>query len=85
MTFEAFSDVSDQRAQALKVLEEASELREAASGLVKGEGSRERMLDEWADVMQAMANFEASFGITDAERGDARIRCYRRNRERGRC
>ena len=84
MTFETFRDTSDQRVQALKILEEASELREAASSLTKGEGSRERMLDEWADVMQALANFEASYGITDAERGDARIRCYKRNRDRGR-
>ncbi len=77
------------KAQALKPLEEASEVREAWSLLdgmlsigLDGEHEREMLLDEIADCIQACANLAAALGATDMTAHLAR--CEERNRERGR-
>ena len=77
------------KAQALKPLEEASEVREAWSLLdgmlsigLDGEHEREMLLDEIADCIQACANLAAALGATDMTTYLAR--CEERNRERGR-
>ena len=82
----AFADVSDRRAQSLKVLEEASELCEASKWYIHNGAVelRTAMLDELADVMQTLQNFAACFEITDAEISQAVQRCIERNEERGR-
>lgn len=93
-TLPAFSPVPARRDAALKVLEEASELCEAAKGYAKVAGmddfapfeadARACMLDEFADVEQTLANFEAAFGVTYDEIAAALERCVERNMERGR-
>lgn len=89
-----FADVKNEREQAQKVLEEASELCESAKKLIslynKGYGddvidlSRRYMLDEFADVIQTLQNLAACFGITCKEVYAALGRCIDRNEERGR-
>lgn len=77
------------KAQALKPLEEASEVREAWSLLdgmlsigLDGEHEREMLLDEIADCIQACANLAAALGATDMTPYLAQ--CEERNRRRGR-
>lgn len=87
---ETFPGVRPDKAQALKVLEEAAEVFGAwqhwhdspASG-EWAEGVRlARIEDECADVIQAVCNLLAAFGCGDFKLSmDA---CARRNRERGR-
>lgn len=76
--------------QARKVHEEAGELMVAACDYVKANGTkvekdtRSRMLDELADLMQAMTNFAYAFCVTEEELGHAAWGCWDRNAERGR-
>lgn len=83
-------DVRSLRAQAVKVLEEASELSEAAKALVKADGTesgpaaRSAMLAEMADVTQALVNLKYGFNVTDKELAEAAWDCWERNKERGR-
>lgn len=77
------------KAQALKPLEEASEVREAWSLLdgmlsigLDGEHEREMLLDEIADTITACCNLASALGVTDLTPHLAA--CEERNRERGR-
>lgn len=80
-----FPGVKADKAQALKVLEEAAEVFGAWQALDTGEcSSRKRIavLDECADVIQATCNLLAGMGVTDfAPHMDM---CRARNEERGR-
>ena len=85
-----FDDVTPDKAQALKPLEEAAEifgawqiwdgLRELSS--LVGEWERDYMLNECADVIQAALNLVAALGVDDFR--PYMKACERRNRERGR-
>lgn len=93
-----FDDVRPDKAQALKPLEEASEVNGAWQKwqdaptvarlvpLVDADEYADRCLDaivdECADVIQATCNLLASIGIHDIT--EAMRRCEQRNRERGR-
>ena len=46
--------------------------------------TRERMLDEFADVLQTLANFYKYSSITDNEITSAIDRCNKKNIDRGR-
>lgn len=77
------------KAQALKPLEEASEVREAWSLLdgmlsigLDGEHEREMLLDEIADCIQACANLASALGVDDLTPYLAQ--CEERNHRRGR-
>lgn len=81
------------RAQCCKVHEEAAELMVASKLYVDalcsrdGDGEleyRQEMLDEAADVVQALTNLAACMGVTDAELSRAMERCDERNARRGR-
>lgn len=83
----AFSGAAPDKAQALKVLEEAAEVVEA----FKQRDPRDethigcdtaRVLDEIADTVQACCNLASALGVTDLTPHLAR--CEERNRERGR-
>ena len=83
----AFPDAKPDKAQALKVLEEAAEVVEA----FKQRDPRDvthivyataNVLDEIADTIQASCNLAASLGVTDLTPYLAR--CEERNRRRGR-
>ncbi|KAA8828231.1 hypothetical protein EMO91_06880 [Bifidobacterium myosotis] len=71
---------------AVKTLEEAAELTEAAKRWLKSGAAADRrdMLDEYADTLQTLANLAAAMGVSDAEIADAMDDCLERNRERGR-
>lgn len=82
-----FPGVQPDKAQALKVLEEAAEVVEA----FKQRDPRDEthigyatanVLDEIADTIQASCNLAASLGVTDLTPYLAR--CEERNRRRGR-
>ena len=84
-------EVTDQKAQALKPLEEAAEAfgawqllqtAETVSETVT-EDARRMVIEECADVIQAAVNLAAAMGVSDMT--DAMMACYRRNHERGRC
>lgn len=92
-----FTSVSVSKAQALKVLEEASEVVEATKRVVsdieEGErigmsrhefvtGSRDDLLDEIADVVQASMNLASALGAVDFT--DRMQDCRKRNERRGR-
>lgn len=97
---QTFPDARADKAQALKVLEEASEVHgawkqwdewdrgEIADGMRNGvvqamsRFSRERVLEECADVVQAVCNLVAALGVEDFRL--YMKACERRNRERGR-
>lgn len=92
-----FDEVKPDKAQALKVLEEAAEVVEACKDFdevrkdeTRGYGephdwtyvARNDLLDECADVIQATLNLVAALGVEDFRPYmDA---CEERNRERGR-
>lgn len=86
---EAFPWVEPDKEQAKKVLEEAAEVFGAwqawsdvdRDGL-RPFGSRKRLLDECADLMQATCNLVASLGVSDFT--GYMHECERRNRARGR-
>ena len=88
-----FDRVEPDKAQALKPLEEASEVHGAWQAMASAElvhgGDcvlarlwRKRLLDECADVIQATLNLVAALGVEDF--GPYLKACERRNRERGR-
>jgi NTP pyrophosphatase (non-canonical NTP hydrolase) len=80
-----FDEVKPDKAQALKVLEEAAEVFAAWQGydhdVAKAFG-RLALIDELADVIQAAANLAWAIGIEDMR--EPMAACERRNRERGR-
>ena len=86
-----FPVVSDDKAQALKPLEEAAEafgawqLLQTAETVSDNaaEAARLKVVDECADVIQAAVNLAAAMGVDDMSA--AMLACYRRNHERGRC
>lgn len=94
----AFPDVKPDKAQALKVLEEASETVEAfkkwflADGFQKCNAEKvpsdwadaefSDLMDEIADTITACCNLAAALGVTDLTPYLAR--CEERNRDRGR-
>lgn len=80
---------ADDKGQALKPLEEASEVLEAWKAWRKSIKSkkyspkrRQELEDEIADCIQACVNLAAALGIKDL--GPAMRRCEVRNRQRGR-
>lgn len=93
-----FPGVKPTKAQALKVLEEASETVEAFKKWFLADGFQKRnaekvpadfadaefadLMDEIADTIQASCNLAASLGVTDLTPYLAR--CEERNRHRGR-
>jgi len=83
-----FDEVKPDKAQALKVLEEAAEVVEAWKRMDKAADSptwRKRyfeLLDECADVIQATLNLVAALGVEDFR--PYMKACEERNRERGR-
>mgnify|MGYP000702350693 CR=1 FL=1 len=94
--FGTFAHVNPDKAQALKVLEEASEVVEAYKAYHKrsmespfsqektiGE-YRYELLDECADVCQAVANLVVALTPWDNEWDKAVKRCHDRNEIRGR-
>ena len=86
----AFQRVAPDKAQALKVLEEAAEVVEALKNLLCASGDvnynprmeRRDLLDEIADCIQACCNLAAALGVDDMTPYLAR--CEERNRKRGR-
>lgn len=90
-----FDDVEDSKQQALKPLEEASEVLEAWKRWERTKGAGDDwdahvehnealidLVDECCDVIQATCNLLAALGIPSLR--DDMDRCERRNRERGR-
>ena len=88
-----FDHVAPDKAHALKVLEEASEVHGAWQAMASAELAhggdcvlarlwRKRLLDECADVIQATLNLVAALGVEDF-RPYLRA-CEERNRVRGR-
>lgn len=91
-----FRDLRVDKAQALKPLEEAAEVfgawqhyRRICDLVDEGacapeDEARTALLDECADVCQAVANLLAALGVDGDEWAAAVGRCEKRNRERGR-
>lgn len=88
-----FAHVMADKAQALKPLEEASEIYAAwqewyGPAILDGGDSvftraqKKALVDECCDVIQATCNLLAALGVTDLT--DAMAACERRNQERGR-
>lgn len=92
-----FDSIEPDKAQALKVLEEAAEVVEAWKDFDEvredetrwyGEphdltyAARNDLLDECVDVIQATANLMAALGVEDAR--EIMDSCVQRNRDRGR-
>lgn len=93
-----FPNAKPDKAQALKVLEEASETVEACKKWLLADGFRKRnsekvpadwadaefadLMDEIADTIQASCNLAAALGVEDLTPHLAR--CEERNRRRGR-
>lgn len=85
----AFPNVKPDKAQALKVLEEAAEVFAAWQQWEKYKDypgdhlyEESNLIDEIADVIQACVNLISAYGITDFE--VAMTNCEERNRARGR-
>ena len=97
-TIETFPNPSMDKPQALKILEESAEVYSAWENLcTDGHGAVmcrdncqhfkfcstvDRLADECADVITAVANLLAALDITDAQ--PVMQRCVQRNRQRGR-
>lgn len=88
-----FDEVEPDRAQALKVLEKASDVHVAWQAMASAELAHggdcvlaqllhKRLLDECADVIQATINLVAAQGVEDFR--PYLKACERRNRDRGR-
>lgn len=85
--FETFAHVNPDKEQALKPLEEAAEVFSAWQELDyyrEGYEAKLDLVDECADVCQAVANLVNSIGVTDKEWQKAVKRCHDRNEIRGR-
>lgn len=89
----AFREVADDKAQALKPLEEAAEAfgawqqRDAYRGCAAGpcrDELRRDLIDECLDTVQATVNLLAAVGATQGEVTAAIARLDARNAERGR-
>lgn len=88
-TVQTFPDVKPDKAQALKVLEEAAEvfgawqLLEDADDYIEGDAFEcACLMAECADVIQATCNLLAAYGVRDFT--GFMEACRRRNMERGR-
>lgn len=84
-----FPGAKPDKAQALKVLEEAAEafgawqlMRDTAEAGLNAKYERADLLDEIADTIQASCNLAGALGVTDLTPYLAR--CEERNRRRGR-
>lgn len=84
-----FPEVTLDKEQALKPLEEAAEafgawqIEDSMTGSEVAQDVRRRIVEECADVIQAAVNLAAAAGCDDMTY--PMIECYRRNHERGRC
>lgn len=84
-----FPEVSLDKEQALKPLEEAAEafgawqIEDSMTGSEVSQDVRRRIVEECADVIQAAVNLAAAAGCNDMTH--PMVECYRRNHERGRC
>ena len=90
-----FGDAKADKAQVMKIIEETAEVfsawedwngcgfdgRIGYEGYVE-EAMRERLVDECADVVQALSNLLAALGVDDMQ--PAMSACEARNMERGR-
>lgn len=88
-TVQTFGDVKKDKAQALKVLEEAAEVFGAWQLWDDLEPDEKRdvfnagcLMSECADVIQATCNLLAAYGVTDFT--GFMEECQKRNAERGR-
>lgn len=79
LNLRTFREVKDDKAQALKPLEEAAEVFGAWQL-----NSDTYVLNECMDVVQAVVNLLAALGFTQEDVDVAIERCNERNRERGR-
>lgn len=85
---QTFKETKPDKAQALKPLEEAAEVFSAWQDWWNEQPGddvdelTDDLVDECADVIQAVCNLLASLGVTDLR--DAMERCAERNRARGR-
>lgn len=84
-----FPDVTLDKEQALKPLEEAAEafgawqIEDSMTGSEVSQDARSRIVEECADVIQAAVNLAAAAGCDDMTH--PMVECWRRNHERGRC
>ena len=85
----AFPNAKPDKAQALKVFEEAAEvfgawqlMRDTTDAGLNSKHEMADLMDEIADTIQACCNLAAALGATDLTPYLAR--CEERNRERGR-
>ena len=85
----AFPNAKPDKAQALKVIEEAAEvfgawqlMRDTADAGLNPKYEMADLMDEIADTIQACCNLAAALGVTDLTPYLAR--CEERNRKRGR-
>lgn len=93
LNLRTFREVRDDKAQALKPLEEAAEVfgawqqcddyRDCRMAAFRDELKRD-LIDECMDVVQATVNLLAAVGATQEDVDAAIERCNERNRERGR-
>lgn len=80
LNLRTFREVRDDRAQALKPLEEAAEV----FGAWQDCDDMHDLIDECMDTVQAIANLLAAVGATQGEVDAAILRMDERNCERGR-
>lgn len=84
-----FPEVTLDKGQALKPLEEAAEafgawqIEDSMTGSEVSQDARARIVEECADVIQAAVNLAAAAGCDDMTH--PMVECWRRNHERGRC
>lgn len=84
-----FREVTLDKEQALKPLEEAAEafgawqIEDSMTGSEVSQDARARIVEECADVIQAAVNLAAAAGCDDMTH--PMVECWRRNHERGRC
>lgn len=77
--------------QALKVLEEAAEVVDAAKHAIECNAlqtsqvaqARQKLTNEIADLLQTTANLCDAYGITETDLIVAQVNCNRKNLERG--
>lgn len=93
LNLRTFHEVRDDKAQALKPLEEAAEVLGAWQDcddmrlspiMMARREYRQSLIDECMDVVQAVVNLLAAVGATQGEVDAAIRRMDERNRERGR-
>lgn len=81
LNMRVFNEVKDSKGQALKPLEEAAEIFGAWQEL---DSTRDDLIDECMDTVQATANLLAAVGATQGEVDAAIKRMDERNGDRGR-